>query len=492
MSAKPKAQIEIPSFSLYLSPSVHFVLGFAQQLGVEGERLQNLRKALEGALRMVMEKNVEGQCEDPITIEVGEATGKIFVQIHNQGVPIFSEEDTRAKNSSGLRLVELSKLVHHVTIENQGRRGQAITLEVSLGEDAAKKSLQIDDLPIHAEVNPQDIVLRRLEADEAPSLSQLFYFIYGYNYINELVYFPQKIAEMIRDGRLVSTVAALPDGRLLGHVGLLRWNEAPPVFEACLGVVDPRVKSQGLFKRLFHETMNAVQATPMQYCFFDCVTNIDFSQRLVSTYGAVDMALFVGCQTKLTQARLSKLGLGADPKEMERYSILYGALPRQEQPFGAYVELPYNIGENLGFLLEPFNLNWSPSPRFSTLNPGGSYKTLYQPAQLSVNFDFQEPGLKALSKILEDWRSLLRNGYQYAGVDVPVEISGMGMIYDILAKNGFFVGGFIPYRNSDKLAFRFQSIGPTKVAFDQIKVFTPAAKRLLEIIRTDYERNCVI
>lgn len=488
-----KAQLEIPSFDVYLNPSVHFVLNFAVQLGVEETKLENIRRALEGTLQMVIEKNREGGSEDPIAIEVWESTGKISVQIHNQGVPIFSEEDTKERDNSSLRLVELSKHVQSITVENQGRRGQAITLEVSLGEGAAKKSLNAEDkkntLPAH---KPEDIVVRQLRPEEAPALSQLFYFIYGYNYINEMVYYPEKLADMIRDGRLVSTVAALPDKRLLGHVGLVRWNENPPVYEACLGVVDPRVKAQGLFKRLFHETMNTVKATPMQYCFFDCVTNLDYSQRMVAAYGAADMALFVGCQTKQTQARLEKLGMGADPKDMERYSILYGAIPQGEFPFGKSIELPYNIGENLGFLLEPFNLNWSPAPRFSTLKPLGSYKTQYQPAQLSVNFDFQEPGIKSLAKIVEDWRALLRNGYQYASVDVPVNAPGLGMTYDVLAKNGFFVAGFVPYRNSDKLSFRFQSIAPTKVAFDQIKVFSPSAKRLLEFIQADYERNCVI
>ncbi|NDD04213.1 MAG: hypothetical protein EB078_04855 [Proteobacteria bacterium] len=75
---------------------------------------------------------------------------------------------------------------------------------------------------------------------------------------------------------------------------------------------------------------------------------------------------------------------------------------------------------------------------------------------------------------------------------MPVDEPGLAQIYDQLSSVGFFISGFIPFKASDKLAMRFQSIGPTKVAFDDIKVSTEQAKRLLDIVRKSYEGNVLL
>ncbi|MEK7722432.1 MAG: hypothetical protein AAB359_08585, partial [Elusimicrobiota bacterium] len=339
-------------------------------------------------------------------------------------------------------------------------------------------------------VKDENIEIRALKAgSEEHKLSRLFHSVYGYNYINEFVYYPGRLGEMIKQGRLISVVAALPNGRLVGHVGLVKWSESPPVYEAALGLVDPLVKSKGLFGKIFRKTMEHAKKMPMQYCFFDFVTNHDFSQKLISKYGIRDMALFVGCQTRATQARLEKLGIGRDPADMDRYTILFSIIPGVERPFGRNIKLPLNLGESLEFLLKPLNLAWLPEPRFSTLPSGGGYESKCQPLQDAVYYDLASPGSTALEEILTGWRELLRNGYQYAAVDIPLGNPGLGNAHNLLAANGFFIAGLVPYRYSDKLAFRFQAVAPSRIALDKIKVASENSRRLLEIIKADYQRN---
>ena len=127
--------------------------------------------------------------------------------------------------------------------------------------------------------------MRGLAPGEEDALSRLFYLVYGYDYINEFVYYPEKIKAMIEAGDLLPIVAARPNGRLVGHVGLVRRHREPAVYEAAMGAVDPMVKSRGLFGQLFAKTMEVVRQTPMQYCFSDCVTNHAFSQRHVAKFG---------------------------------------------------------------------------------------------------------------------------------------------------------------------------------------------------------------
>src|SRR5262249_40993555 len=157
-----------------------------------------------------------------------------------------------------------------------------------------------------------------------------------------------------------------------------------------LGLVDPLVKSRGLFGRVFDATMERVQAMAMYYCFFDFVTNHDYSQKIIAKYGTCDMALFAGCQRSSTQASLERLGIGSDPEASDRYSLLLSIMPRTPHPFGEEVALPENIGGPLGFLLDPLGIRWVPTPRFAQLSPEGEFKARYHPQQDSAIFDLHE------------------------------------------------------------------------------------------------------
>jgi hypothetical protein len=229
--------------------------------------------------------------------------------------------------------------------------------------------------------------------------------------------------------------------------------------------------------------MERASAIPMQYCFFDFVTNHDLSQTLISRYGTADMALLVGCQTKATQASLKRLGLGADPEDMDRYTILFSIIPRVRHPFGKEIALPESIGAEFEFLLKPLSLEWVPEPRFSMLDPGGEYSFQYQPGQSAVIFDLANPGRAAAGKLLGEWADLLKNGCRYAAVDAPAGKPGLGQLYEILTDHGFSVAGFMPYKYSDKLAVRFQATAPVRLALDKIKVASGSARKLLEMAR---------
>jgi hypothetical protein len=504
------AKLEIPPQRAFLEPTVGFVLAFAARFNRGEAEQAELKTAVSAVLDMVIENNAHGG--EPVAVEVGESAGKLRVSVINRGAPILLKGGRSGIHSDYYaKFHEASQHADSVSFENSGRQGQAVVLEVRLGAEAAARSLKAE--APQAPFIPEDevITVRGLAPGEEDALSRLFYLVYGYDYINEFVYYPEKIKAMIEAGDLLSIVAARPNGRLVGHVGLVRRHREPVVYEAAMGAVDPMVKSRGLFGQLFTKTMEVVQKTSMQYCLCDCVTNHAFSQRHVAKFGGTELALYAGCQSRETQARLERLGLGRDPEGMLRYSLLVSVIPRVPRPFGESIVLPESIGERFGFLLKPFGLAYSPAPRFQTLPAAGSFKTSTQRAQCAAIFDLAEPGQEAAEDIVEEWRELLRDGFEYAAVEVPLDAPGLGPLYDILASNGFFASGFVPYQGAPavwksvrpapaelpipqaaRLGFRFQALGPTKVAFDGIKVATENGKKLLAAVRKDYEANCLL
>lgn len=474
--------IEIPPAIGFVPPALSFIEKYAEELGMEDGRRTSLMKASGQAIEMVVQSSSNTSDRNKVAIDVFEKEGILHVEVLNRGVPLLM---------GGTPFREAWEGVDRVSIENLGRHGQSVVLSVSLGKKALRQSLGSTVLSQSLGLSGE-VAVRELEAGEEEALSQLFYFVYGYDYIHEFVYYPDKIRKMLEEKKLLSIVGALPNGRLIGHVGLMKWGDNPPVYEPCLGVVDPGLQSKGFFGKIFARMMQTVNETPMQYLFFDFVTNHDLSQRFVARYNPCEMSIFAGCQSKETQARLERLGLGPDPQDMDRYSLLFAVIPRVPHPFGKHVLLPAGLGESLGFLLKPLGLCWSPSSRFELLPTEGEFKTQYQGAQNAVVFDLTCPGRNAVERILEEWSELLRDGYEYAAIDVPVKTQGLGNLCDLISKSGFFVSGFVPYRNSAELGIRFQALGPTQVAWNDLKLFSPTAKRLLSIIRQNYERNALV
>ena len=490
MTSAP-AKIEIPPQRAFLEPTVGFVLAFAARFARGESEQAELKTAVTAVLEMFIENNARGG--EPVAVEVGESAGKLRVSIINHGAPILLKGGRGGIHARHYaKFHEASQHADSVTFENSGRQGQAVVLEARLGPEASAQSLKAEAPRLPVIPEDEVITVRGLAAGEEDALSRLFYLVYGYDYINEFVYYPEKIKARIEAGDLLSIVAARPNGRLVGHVGLVRLRRDPPVYEAAMGAVDPMVKFRGLFAALVAEAMALVGKTPMQYCLWECVTNHALSQKQVAKYGGTELALYAGCQSRETQARLERLGLGRDPAGMLRYSLLVSVIPRVPHPFGESIALPESIAERFGFLLPPLGLAWSPAPRFQGLPAQGSFKTSTQRAQSAALFDLSEPGQEAAEDIVEEWRELLRDGFEYAAVEVPLDAPGLGPLYDILSSNGFFASGFVPSQGSARLGFRFQALGPTKVAFDDVKIATEHGKKLLAAVRKDYESNCLL
>lgn len=472
-----KVHLSFPSSKDYIVPTAGFVHEHLLQISPDKNDL--IEDALTSTLKLIIDNNGG---KESITLDIFSSDQRIIFEIINYGTPVFFNNNNLLKRDGFKKYQEV---LMELKVTDTGRGGQKFFIISKSGQTKDFTKNQSTKWEIPAE----EIEIRNLGPGEEKELTSLFYMVYGYDYINESIYSPEKIKQMIQTGKLISTVAWHKEKGILGHVGLIKWNESPTVYEAALGAVDPRVKSQGLFKRLFTVTMQRLEKLSYQYMFLDFVTNHNYTQKHISKYNVIDSAIMVGHQSKKTQAKLEKLGIGKDSEEMLRYTILHSIKPGIKNPFGNHLYLPYSIGDNIDFMLEPLGLSWSPIPRFYPLPQKGDWNFSFNIEQQSIHFDFFMPGHQAVKTLLNKWSDFLKNGYQYASVDVPLDKPGLGILYDILAENGFFLSGLVPYKMGDQLCFRFQALTHTKVAFDDIKILSQNGKKLLSVIKDDYQRN---
>jgi hypothetical protein len=502
MPLKP-IQIKFSPQSSYFAAVVEFTEKYLDVASVNHRTRSQFVSTLSGLLNF-LEKHNSDVYDPNCVLSCSQSEDVVHLEVLSQGKPIFSEYLTSdilcyfkcpALDFKTDERFDLEPVVRPpsfgLTFENMGREGQRFIFTVNL--PLRQQSLSLYGDSAHSPIIVEDFVIRELIPGEDEKVTDLFYKVYEYNYINDWMYHPQEIRRMIRDGEFVSVVAATPEGKLIGHIGIRIWNQSPQVIEMGTGGTDPKVKAKGAYAKIFDHCLEIVRKKmDPEYLFFDCVTNHDFSQRQIIKSGGIDTALFVGCQSKKTQAGLARLGIGSDAHEMDRYSILYVIMNGRHNPFGNEVVLPSHLGDQLGFLLEPLGIHWVPASRADYLPKIGSFESFVNQMQNSVTFELENPGLDCVREIIAQWQHYLRDGLEYAAVDIPLHSRGLGYVQEILSTNGFFVSGFFPWRNSCKLALRMQSLAPKRVAFDHIKVYSPQAKRLLELVRSDFERNTVL
>jgi len=140
--------------------------------------------------------------------------------------------------------------------------GIAVHIEASIGDHANLSQarfgtgghhdvLEHDGLDVvddHAEQSTDELTIRELRADDALELSRIIYRCYGWSYPGSDLYYPERIAAAIADGRRIGQVAMTADGEMAAHWGAVVL--ATGVVETGSTVTDPRYRGRGLARQL--------------------------------------------------------------------------------------------------------------------------------------------------------------------------------------------------------------------------------------------------
>jgi len=170
-----------------------------------------------------------------------------------------------------------------------GREGKAIQLvkwlhDAHITDQAHASALAPfdEDAPLAPE---QEYAIRRMRPEEATQVSQLIYRAYGNSYLNDDVYFPERVAALNASGAIISFVAVGVDGRLAGHYALER-DEPGPVAEGGQAVVDPSHRGRGLLDRMKDAALAEARRLQLVGVFADAVTAHTRTQQSDLKHGA--------------------------------------------------------------------------------------------------------------------------------------------------------------------------------------------------------------
>lgn len=289
----------------FLSGIGAFIQETLKQWPLDAVAAEKLGNCVLAAARHAIDHAYPPGEQGSIELTVREAGGKLEFLIRDHGLPqdvVALEQRLHDSTIPAASKIALNwpgaAIVDEMHWLGYGRDGKAIQLVKWLHDEHITDTVHAAALAPFEEDAPlapqQEYTIRRMRPDEAVQVSQLMYRAYGNSYLNDDVYYPDRVAALNAANTNISFVAVGADGQLAGHYALER-DEPGPVVEGGQAVVDPAHRGRGLLDRMKDAALAEAKRLNFVGVFADAVTAHTRTQQSDLKHGAhlscVDLAV---------------------------------------------------------------------------------------------------------------------------------------------------------------------------------------------------------
>jgi GNAT superfamily N-acetyltransferase len=133
-----------------------------------------------------------------------------------------------------------------------------------------------------------------MRPEESFELSRCIYRSYGYSYLWDFVYYPERVRELQESGLMRSCVAVTQGDEFVGHWAVRLEHPYPSVGEAGLGVVDPRFRGHHLLERMMSFMAEHAKDWGLYGLYSEAVTVHPYSEKGFLHLGAKETGFLLG------------------------------------------------------------------------------------------------------------------------------------------------------------------------------------------------------
>lgn len=250
-------RLQIPAEPQYLPMALHLVGDIAELAGFELRDRQRIEVAVEEAVsNVITHAYPDGGGVCGLTGALT-PTG-LEIRIHDAGLPFDPAQipdyrpdlDGKAA-SSGLGSHLIRHLMDEMEFCNLGNGGKETRFvrylpHTSIFEGATH--------PVRTEAvavtDPGEIAIRLMDPVEAVEVARCVYDAYGYSYVYEHIYYPDRLRALNSEGSLISAVAVTGSGDVAGHVALVFDPLDPGSAEVAIAATKCRYRGHAVVPRL--------------------------------------------------------------------------------------------------------------------------------------------------------------------------------------------------------------------------------------------------
>jgi len=477
----------------YLHAIQSFARELANEIGFGKDDQDAILLALEEAVTNVIEHAFEPAERAAFQIIFEPSTAGIKIIIKDRGLPYdpglvpgYTEpDDIGDMPSHGLGSYIMKKCVDEVSFINLGKEGK----ELHLIKHFPKKSIAEYDEASRSEPVPerseksvfptqlQEIEVRLMRPSEAVEVSRLFYRTYGYSYFSDVMYYPDRLAELNRQGALISIVAVSGEGEIVGHQAMIRDALTDTIFEAGRGAVKTSFRGHNLLLRMMEFLIDKAKADGFKGIYGKPVTVHEYSQKVTGRIGFKDCAVLLGC----APSDIAFKGIAG--KFSQRGTYVYCFLPLVQLPV-----VPVYLPSHHEAILRKIYSNLGLSKNFITSHSSvpeddlSIMRSKIIPEDNIAEIVIRHYGrdcVAALRRLLKD---LCVRKIDQITLFLDLGDPATGIMCEKFEELGFFLSGMIPCLHFED-TLMLQYLNNIVLDYSQIDAYSDMTKELLAYIK---------
>jgi hypothetical protein len=314
--------------------------------------------------------------------------------------------------------------------------------------------------------------------EDAVRVRELFLTVYGEGYPIKTYLDPERLRAANADGTIISCVARTSRGDIAGHLALYQSAPCKKIYEIGAGLVYRNYRGKGILNTLTpHGIKEGVRKYNLEAVFGEAVCNHVTSQRMLQNIGAIPCAIEVDLMPAATYAQ--------EKSSMGRVTSMTGFLTVTPMPHVIYLPAIYE---------EPMRYIYAGLDDVRDLRLSREEIKTETPTQMDVEY-FDLGAFSRMTvwhtgrdfeQIFEDReRELLSRGAAVLQVSLNLSEPWVASPVKFLRRRGYFFCGVLPRWLDSDAVLMTKIIHRTR--WEDIKILSDRAKKILEFVRADWE-----
>ena len=476
---KKISKITVPNDPAYIGSVLSFSKELALKIGFSKRESLEIGIALSEAC-----ENVIMHAFDPYEDESFDITFEVLddglkILIDEMGMPFFANMASRSEEAPGLHAMREN--MDEARFINRGKEGKELELYKYL------KGHHVEELFSDMELTPYQVceipaltmkyTFRLMTPSEAVDVSRCIYRAYKYTYLNEDLYFPERIEARNRDGRMISFVAVTESGEVVAHFALLPRPNGKAA-EIGIAVVVPEHRKKKLMKILLHKLVVEAKSRGFLVLYGNAFTMHTLSQKTNLNFDFSESALQLGVFPPRT------IGIMCDKKLKGAGNVItffkYLKYPAENKIFlpARHAEIIKKIYAGFGVKKEFMTSHMDHLlPQMEESEIHLSIKPFHKTAYVEIREVGQDLDKRLKAKRME----LADKGFNAIYVDLDLSNQRAPWGIEKLEEIGFFFSGIFPeFYSSDALRLQYYI---TDVIYSEIETASDFASELKKYVQ---------
>jgi serine/threonine-protein kinase RsbW len=335
-------------------------------------------------------------------------------------------------------------------------------------------------LPEDSGLPPADrqFTIRRFIPEDAMALAELAYDTYGYSYLYENIYFPDRTVAMNASNEIISVVAITDDGILAGHAGLFCNPAYPGIAELGMAMVKPEFRGYHLLDRMAVLCNSTALELGINGLFSQALTLHKRSQPSVKKAGMLPCGFLLGYFPSADIKGLDNL-----TKDRVTPVVNFKLL----RPYHAGTLYPPERHlEIIGNLFSTLAVTWDKGEIYDSGRTDSVFSIQVNEVSSYARLFVYETGSDIILNLKSYLNRLRREGLMIGELMLNLGDPLTYKFYDEIEALGFIFTGILPATTRGNF-ITLVYLNGINANFDNIQLIEDYGQELLEYIRRDYE-----